>query len=411
MTSAYFLSQKGHQATVFEQEESCGGLASGFKVENWSWHLERTYHHIFFNDKDILDFSNEIDFNSFLFSSPQTASLYNSRIFPVDTPQDFLKFPLLSISEKLRAGLIIAFIKTTPFFSLYEKQSAEIFLRKTMGNRVWIVLWEELFRKKFGKYAEKIIASFIWARIKKRTKNLGYPTGGFQNFINHIVEINKKQGVDIKNKSSVTHISKEGEKFSIVFSEKRGVYKENFDTVVSTLPTPLIIKVGKSLFSDGYLDKLKKIKYLSAVNLILETNKPILKKTYWLNVCNAQTPIMCIVQHTNFIDSCHYGNSHLSYIANYVEATDVRYKMSKEGLIKKYLPYLKDISPEFLITNAYLFRTPYGQPIYDEVFVQNKPEFYSPIKNLYFANLEMAHPYDRGTNFAVKLGKEVAGMI
>lgn len=412
LTSAYFLSQKGHGITVFEKEEKCGGLASGFITENWSWYLERTYHHIFSNDTEILDLSNKTSFSSFLFSSPQTASLYNSRTFPVDTPQDFLKFPLLNLPEKLRAGAVIALLKISPFFSLYEKQSAEEFLRKTMGDRAWIILWEELFRKKFGKYAEKIVASFIWARIKKRTKNLGYPTGGFQNFVDHLVEANRKQGVTVKNRSIVMQILKKTNTFQMVYSEKKEtVDKEKFDRVILTLPTPIIIKIGGNLFSKNYMDKLKKIKYLSALNLILETDKPILKKIYWLNVCDVNVPIMCVVQQTNFIDSGCYGNHHLTYVANYIDESDRRNYLSKEELIKDYLPHLQNINPEFVISNTHLFKTPYGQPVYDDAFVLNKPEFCSPVKNLYFANLEMAYPYDRGTNYAVKIGKEVAGMI
>lgn len=413
LVSAYYLSKKNHNITLFEKEGICGGLASGFKTNNWSWSIEKTYHHIFSNDHDIWNFSDEINFKSFLFTAPQTTSLYNYRTFPLDTPQDLLKFPLLSIPEKLRSGAVIAFLKVSPFFSFYEKQTAQEFLKRTMGEKAWIVLWEELFRKKFGKYAEKIVASFIWARIKKRTKRLRYPEGGFQNFIDHIIRINTKHGVEIKKNCNITRIEKKGKSFNVTYLEKNAVdYKnKNFDIVISTIPTPLFVKIGESLFDDRYFNKLKQIAYLSAVNLIVETNIPILDKTYWLNVCDKKIPIMCVVQHTNFIDKSHYGGNHIAYVANYVESDDWKMKASGEKIIHTYLPSLKILNPKFLILNSYLFRTPYAQPIYDKVFVKNKPEIVSPVKNLYFANLEMTYPYDRGTNYAVKLGKEVAEMI
>jgi len=413
LTSAYYLSKKGYKVVLFEKEAFCGGLASGFKDTNWDWHLERTYHHVFSNDNEILNFSNEIGFNSFFFASPQTASLYNSRIFPVDTPQDFIKFPLLSIPEKLRAGVILAFLQVSPFFSFYEKETACVFLKRTMGERVWVVMWENLFQKKFGKYAEKIVASFIWARISKRTKRLGYPTGGFQNFINYLVDKNIEQGVDIKKSSFVEQITKSGTGFVINYlgGGVGGCQKRYVDAVISTLPTPVFLKKGKGLFEPSYVNQLKKITYLSAVNLILETNIPILEKTYWLSVCDKENPIMCVVQHTNFINKNHYGDNHISYVANYVDFGDWLLQASKEEIINKYAPHLKTLNSQFSILNSYLFRAPYAQPIYDDIFVKNKPELMSPIKNLYIANLEMTYPYDRGTNYAVRLGKQVAGMI
>ncbi|MFH0987734.1 MAG: FAD-dependent oxidoreductase, partial [Patescibacteria group bacterium] len=172
LTAAYFLGKKGHQVSLFEKEKILGGLAAGFKQPNWNWYLERTYHHLFANDNDILNFAREVGFGNIFFQTPETASLYEDlTIHPLDTPIDFLKFPHLDLFNKLRAGSVLAFLKLSPFFPFYEKETAEGFLKKTMGKIVWNKLWRELFRKKFGDYAGIILASFIWARIKKRTKN------------------------------------------------------------------------------------------------------------------------------------------------------------------------------------------------------------------------------------------------
>ena len=177
LTAAYYLAKKNHQITIFEKEKILGGLAAGFKTNNWDWYLERAYHHLFANDSDILNFAKEIRFNKIFFRSPETASLFNNEtmnqsnnltIYPLDTPLDLLKFPYLNIVDKLRAGIVITFLKLSPFLSIYEKQTSKEFLKKTMGEKVWNILWQQLFRGKYGDYAENILASFIWARIKKR---------------------------------------------------------------------------------------------------------------------------------------------------------------------------------------------------------------------------------------------------
>ncbi len=404
LTAAYFLAKKNHQIIIFEKEKTLGGLAVGFKANNWDWYLERAYHHLFANDYDILNFAKEIKFNKIFFKSPETASLFNNfAIFPLDTPFDFLKFPYLNIVDKLRAGIVIVFLKLSPFLSIYEKQTSQEFLKKTMGKNVWNVLWQQLFRGKYGDYAGIIIASFIWARIKKRTKNLGYIGGGFQSFINHLENKLKNLRVNMLTGYQIKNIKKQGNRFTI--------NNILYDVVISTLPTPVLVKIAQPVLPKNYLQKLSKIEYLHALTLILETDKPILDKTYWLNISTPKIPIMGIVQHTNFIDKKHYGNKHIAYLGWYLKREDRLMNMEKDGLVNFVKPYLKILNSKFLILNSFLFKAPFAQPIFDKNFVRNKPDFITPVKNFFISNLDMTYPYDRGTNYAVKLGKQVAGLI
>jgi hypothetical protein len=39
------------------------------------------------------------------------------------------------------------------------------------------------------------------------------------------------------------------------------------------------------------------------------------------------------------------------------------------------------------------------------------PSIRTPIKGLYFASMSQVYPWDRGTNFAVEIGRKAAGMI
>lgn len=412
LTAAYYLAKKNHQITIFEKEKIPGGLAVGFKTNNWDWYLERAYHHLFANDFDILDFVKEIGFEKIFFRSPETASLFNNEtikqsnnltIFPFDTPLDLFKFPYLNIVDKLRAGIVITFLKLSPFFSIYEKQTSKEFLKKTMGKKVWNVLWQQLFRGKYGDYAGNIMASFIWARIKKRTKKLGYIEGGFQILINYLVNRLKGLQVNVLTGYGIEEIKKRGDKFII--------NNTLYDMVISTLPTPVLTKIAQAILPKNYLDQLSKIKYLHALTLILETDKPILDKTYWLNISTPKIPIMGIVQHTNFMDKKHYGNKHIAYLGWYLKREDKLMNMEKDELVKFVKPYLKILNSKFSILNSFLFKAPFAQPIFDKNFVKNKPDFITPVKNFFISNLDMTYPYDRGTNYAVKLGKEVAKMI
>jgi protoporphyrinogen oxidase len=273
-----------------------------------------------------------------------------------------------------------------------------------MGENVWNVLWQQLFRGKYGDYAGIILAVFIWARIKKRTKRLGYIEGGFQTFINYLENNLKGLNVRILKDFGVGEIKKQGDKFII--------NDTLYDVIISTLPTPVLIKVAQPVLPKNYLEELSKIKYLHALTLILETDKPILDKTYWLNISTPKIPIMGIVQHTNFMDKKDYGNKHIAYLGWYLKREDKLMKMNDQELLNYVMPYLETIGNcKLKIENYFVFKAPFAQPIFDKEFVKNKPDFITPVKNFFIANLDMTYPYDRGTNYAVKLGKEVAELI
>ena len=408
MTAAYDLAKAGHQVTLFEKAEVLGGLAVGVREPHWDWPLERAYHHLFANDTDIISFALEIGFHKIFFQSPRTDSLYkegkNYRIIPVDSPQGFLQFPYLRPREKFQAGIILATLKFLPCFPMYERMTAENFSRKYMGEAMWNQFFKELFRKKYGKYAGNILASFLWARIHKRTKKLGYVEGGFQSLIDYIGSALKQRGVILELGTAVEGIRRQGNHF-IISGEK-------FDRVISTLPSPILATTAAKVLPQNYLNRFSKLKYLHALVLILETDKPLLDDTYWLNIVTPEIPIMFIGQHTNFVDKKHYGGNHIAYIGYYLERDDPLMAMTAAQLFKHLQPHLKKIiKKQYKVINTYLFHGPFAQPIFDKDFVKNKPDFKTPVDGFYIANLDMTYPYDRGTNYAVKLGREVAELL
>jgi len=418
LTAAYYLSQTNKDIVVVERGERLGGLAGGFKEKHWNWELERTYHHIFKNDSAILDLSKQIQSNVFRFSAPITSSLFgeknNYRIFPVDSPKDFLLLPTLSLISKLRAGITLVFLKIFPFLPWFETITSAKFLQKTMGREVWITLWEQLFRKKYGKYAEKILSSFIWARIHKRTQQLGYPQGGFQAFVDALAQADVDREVSIRTSSTIQAVKKKGEVYEVEITNNNGEREVlNADMIISTLPYPITCNVMKDVLGEVYVKEQNKRKYLFAINLIIKTKKPILSNTYWLNVGAKDIPIMCVVQHTNFVNSKEYGGDEICYVAWYVEEGSSLLKMNEKETLDFVLPHLRAITPSFTETPEIvgLFKAPFAQPIFDKEFITIPRKFTTPAKNVFVANMDMTYPYDRGTNYAVQLGKDISNFI
>ncbi|RJQ35879.1 FAD-dependent oxidoreductase [Candidatus Microgenomates bacterium] len=408
LTAAYKLKNSGYDVTVFEKEKIPGGLAVGFCKPNWEWSLENHYHHIFTSDTYIQNLAKEVGVRT-LFKRPKSKSLVGEKIYPLDSPGDVLLFPKLALLERIRMGLVLAFLKFNPIWKPMEKISATDWLKKYMGERAYSLLWEPLLQAKFGKFKKEIPLSWFWARIKKRSSFLGYPVGGFQNLAEKIVEKTEEKGGKFYFNSPVKEITREKNKIKVSFLNG----EDFFDKVIVTTPSSLFVKIVKKL-PESYIKSLEKLKMLSALNLVLILKKPFFNdNTYWLNICNKEFPFLSIVEHTNFINPSHYINQHLIYIGNYLPIDHPYFKLSPEQLLKIYTPYLKKINPNFelCILNFELFSAPFAQPIISLNYSKIVPPFETPLENIYLANMQQVYPWDRGTNYAVEMGERIAKIV
>ncbi len=399
---SYLLSLKKYKVTLIEKNKYLGGLASGFKEKKWLWYLDKQYHHIFNSDKDFFTFCKEIGFNDIFFKKPESYSFFSDKkMYKFDSPQDLFFFPKINFIEKIRFGVFVLVLKISPFISFFEKKTSKKISKSFLGKNSWFVLWEELFRKKFGKYAENILASFFWARIKVRSNKLWYVKGGFQNFVNFLEKKCLKNKVRIVKKTNIYS----------VLNKKNGVEVNGilYDKCILTVSSKIISKIVKNKSKD--IRNLGEINYLNSQVLIFILNKKIKTKAYWINVLDKNNPIMVSVLHTNFIDSKKYNNSEILYIGNYLEKTNKLFKLSKKELVSYYLKYLQEIFPDFdkkNIKKTYLFREEDSQPIFDKIFIKNKiSRFNTLLKNIYISNLDSTYPNDRGVNYAIKKAKEL----
>lgn len=410
LTVAWELAKKGHQVTIFESSKTPGGLAAGFREKEWEWSLEKHYHHLFSNDDFILNLAQEINF-PIIRRKTKTALLYKDKIYQIDSPLSLLLFSPLNFLERLRMGFSLALLRFMPYLKVVEIFTTEKLLIKMMGNKGWEVLWKPLMQKKFGQFYKRVSAAWFWARIKKRTVVLCYPEGGFLNFAEKIVdEIRKKSG-KILYETSITQIKKQDNEF-ILTTDKRNFFK--FDKVICTLPTPLFFNITPQLPS-AYLDRYKSLEAVGAVNMILTLKRSILPKgTYWLNINDLKYPFLALVEHTNFMDKRHYNDEHILYIGNYLESNHRFFKMNEDQLLAEFLPYLTKINKDFskdLIIKKWAFKANFAQPVMEVNYSDNILPLDTPIEGLFLANIQQVYPWDRGTNYAVELGKKVADVV
>jgi hypothetical protein len=82
-----------------------------------------------------------------------------------------------------------------------------------------------------------------------------------------------------------------------------------------------------------------------------------------------------------------------------------------EGLFTSVLPKFNNKFRPDWVRKSWLFRTRYAQPVPEVNQSKNIPPIQTPIPNLYFASMSQVYPWDRGTNYAVEIGREAARLI
>ena len=78
------------------------------------------------------------------------------------------------------------------------------------------------------------------------------------------------------------------------------------------------------------------------------------------------------------------------------------------------MPALQRFNPDFnpsWVKDSWLWRTAYAQPIPPVNHSRNIPALRTPVQGLYFASMSQVYPWDRGTNFAIEIGREVARLV
>jgi len=117
------------------------------------------------------------------------------------------------------------------------------------------------------------------------------------------------------------------------------------------------------------------------------------------------------VEHTNFLSPEYFGGDHIIYCGDYLDTDHEYFRLSQDELLERFLPSFQRFNPDFQrdwIKNCWLFRAPYAQPIPLVNHSQNIPAIQTPMPGLYFASMSQVYPWDRGTNFAVQIGRRAA---
>ncbi len=413
LTAAYDLTGLGHAVTVYEARPYAGGLAAGFRDERWEWPLDRFYHHWFASDDDVIHLIEELDARDRLFFPRPTTSIYHGgRIYPFDSPLRVLRFTPLPLIDRLRVGLATLYLRLLRDWRPLEGTSASEWTRWAVGERAYEVLWKPMLTAKFGaENYRNVNMAWFWARFHKRTPRLGYFVGGFQTFANLLVERVQAQGGEVRLETPV-HTVRPTIDGRLRLETAGGTFEH--ERVIATCSPRTMLSLAPGLPPD-YAAKLDRLKSMGALVLILALKRRLTEGHYWINVPAGEgLPFMGLVEHTNYISPEHYGGDHLVYCGDYLSPDHPYFDYSKEQLLETYLPGLVKINPDFdldWVRASWMFTEEYAQPVPTLDHSRNIPPLKTPIPGLWLANMSQVYPWDRGTNYAVELGRRVAALV
>ncbi len=374
---------------VFESN-SIGGLVSSFCN---GYCIEKFYHHCFRFDDTLLDTIRRLKLSSKLvWKTVKTGFAVNGKIYSLSTPFEIIRYPHLSLTEKIRLALFTLRSRKRNFEE-YDDTAAVDGLRNELGEELFQKFFMPLLRSKFGENAGDVSYAWLLARVAIRSnrkyggEEIGYLRHGFWQLIDKLCE-----DIEIVNERAVV---KRGSKWE--------VNGESFDAVVFTAPLPALGDLRKML---GIAD----VRYQSSVCVLVGAEDSLTADIYWTNVAD-DMPFGAVIEHTNFMPFEDYGE-HLIYLASYSTPNGSLFRMGDDEILKLFLSGLEKLGMRReSIKWARVFRAKYSGPIYERGYAR-KITPYRVANGFYIAGMTSPPNYpERSMNGSLRAGMDVADVI
>jgi len=354
--------------TIFESRPLLGGCLASYKRDDY-W-IERYYHHCFAGDERLFSLIRDLGLSDRLeWLSGSTGYYVDGTIHPLTSPIEILRYPHLSLADKVRLGLLTLRAKRLDLAALDAVPASE-YIRKNLGESVYASFFEPLLRSKFGDRRDEVSAAWLISRIAIRSdrgvegERLGYMRGGWHELVDGMADEAQKRGAAIETETSVTAIRRTGDGWE--------VNGQRFDAVLATIPPQ---EIGRLSGMEGFAE----IPY--------------------------QGPYGAVVAHTNFAPRERYGEE-VVYLASYFG--DRPAPNLKETMLSDFCK--RFAVPKTAIHWSELAVERFAGPVYTTGFAGIIPAYEE--HGLYLAGMFSRPNYpERSMEGSIAAGQEVAARI
>lgn len=409
LAAAYHCVKAGHEVHVFESDQAPGGMAAHFDFSGLS--IEKFYHFVCKTDAPTFELMEELGIaNKMCWVDTKMGYYIDGIHYWWGDPISLLRFPLMSIWQKLRYGFS-AFLQTKRSnFDSLEHMSAKDWIVRDCGEATYNLMWKRLLELKFYEYTDQISAAWIATRVKRvgssrkslLQEQLGYIDGGTQTLVDALISAFQERGGQLHLGAPVSKILSDNGKVSGI---QVGEEVHVFDNVISTVPTPLISQMVTDLTKEE-VAQYDAIKNIGVVCLLFKLRKSV-TSNFWLNINDERMEIPGIIEFSNLRPT----KETVVYVPYYMPVTNPKFAVHDQGFIEEAFGYLKMLNSELTdddLIDAKVGRLKHSQPICEPGFASKIPNIQTSIEGLQIADTCFYYPEDRGISESVRLGKEMA---
>jgi protoporphyrinogen oxidase len=349
MTTAYRLSQQGHQVTVFESSDQLGGLTTHHDYGSFVW--DRFYHVILPSDQALIELIREIGLGDRLHWQKTLTGFYVDRQFySISNSIEFLRFPPLNLIDKIRLAFTLLYGSRVKNWKQLEQIRAEDWLKRLSGKGTYEKMWKPLLRAKLGENYQRVSAVFIWAYITRlfsardsslKKEELGYVEGGYKTVFDRLALLIQSNGGAIHTDVAVESIgTRPGGGLWVEHSGS----KDHFDKVFFTGPVNILQHIAAkdlvSVMGDG-----SSIEYMGVLCMVLLTRKPLVPY-YVVNIADQQLPFTGIIGMSNLVNLQETNGLHMTFLPKYVLSDDPLMRRSDAEIEKLFFDGLRIMFPD-----------------------------------------------------------------
>ncbi len=414
LAAAYQAVTLGHHVTLLEAAPEAGGMAAHFDLAGLS--IERFYHFVCKADEPTFALMRELGIADKMRWRPTSMGYFMGGVLhPWGDPISLLRFPHLSLIEKLRYGLLMFVSTKRDRWPVLEHTSAKDWIERWCGRSVYRKLWLPLFNLKFHEYADPISASWIWTRIRRvgrsrksmMQEEMGYIEGGSQTLVDALMRRISDGGATIRLGQPATGVETAGGR---VVAVRTASDRYSCDAVICTVPTPFVSSLVPDLPAperaafDGILN-------IGVTCVVLKLKRSV-SPHFWVNIVDAAIPVPGIIEFSR-LRAPESGDT-VVYTPYYMPVTNPLWNRPDAVFVAEVMAILRRINPALKnddLIASHVGRLRHAQPVCPPGFLSRMPPVQSSIAGLQIADTSSYYPEDRGIAESVRLGREMANRV
>ncbi len=412
LAAAYQAQRAGHHVTVYEAAPEAGGAAAHFMLGDIS--TERFYHFVCKTDDPTFELLQALGLaDRMRWVVTSMGCFIGGRLHEWGNPHALLRFPFLSLWQKIRYGTLMFMSTRRDRWDSLEHQTAREWITRWCGEAVYDLMWRTLFEQKFHQHVNDVSAAWIWRRIRRigrsrrnlMQEELGYIEGGSETLVLALVGAIAAAGGQVLLSTPVTRILTADGRVTGVLADGK---VQPADAVICTVPTPFVPRLVPDLTEQAQRD------YAAIVNtgvvcVVLRLARSV-SRHFWVNINEAGIEIPGIIEFSN-LRPCADA---IVYVPYYMPPSHPKWSWSEAAFIDDAFACLARINPALRrdeLIDAHVGRLAHAQPICPPGFKARLPPVQTAFAGLQIADTCFYYPEDRGIAESIRMGRMMADRI